>query len=290
VFEKCESRASVSLIAEEVRNAAQKLAEGILAGTTVERSYAADDPFVEPFLKAVTQGNDAQALAALRFLLWNNPYLLEHPYVWVQFRRLFTLFHPLYPEMTDQAQEQLVKLIQAWAEGMTLGRQVTIRKTSRGRKGQKPELFPHIDEKEGWLATPRALKELYDAAEFLRAYEDLMGRLASVRWRSLRRRYSQNRAAAVYDLADAIARIFEEFKRSWKITTETPQDRVQDIARAGLSVPAGRNPRHKVACALLATLPWYNLAGHPLKLRPTLVKSTVETLRKRGIEKYVDRP
>lgn len=280
-----ESALGVSVIAEEVRIAARSLAEGSLAGKTIERAYAADDRFVEPFLKAVSQGNEVQALGTLAVLLRSNPRLLEHPYVWGQFRHLFTVFHPLFPEMTDQAQEQLVKLIEAWAEGMTIGWKVSITKPATGRRGQAPQYFPHLHDRDGWLPTEQAIKERQDAEEFVRVYDALKTRLSKgVGWKSLRRRYGPSQHGPVYRARDLVEAIFKKFKRDEGISQPPlgPQ-RLMEIARTGLKEPKGRNPADRVARELLATLPWYTTTGAVLTLTPSGIKSTLETLRKKGI-------
>jgi hypothetical protein len=61
------------------------------------------------------------------------------------------------------------------------------------------------------------------------------------------------------------------------------QEAVHNIVQAGLEVRQGGNPRHKVACGLLATLTWWNIQGQAIKLTPSLIESTLDTLRKYGI-------
>ncbi|MBI4637613.1 MAG: hypothetical protein HY727_14805 [Candidatus Rokubacteria bacterium] len=276
-----------SLIHPEIREAADKLRRGKLREQMVERRYAAADPNVLPFLKAVAEGDEQRALATLRGLLACNPRLLEHPYVFCQFRHLFTVWHPLHDDLTDRAKVELVNLVRAWARGMTLGWKVTITKPPTGRRGQAPQHFPHLDDRDGWLPTEEADKERRDAEEFVRAYKDLKARLSKgVPWKMLRHRYGPSRPGPLYNAADKIHFIFEDFKRAHNIDAP-PLERkaLTEIARAGLTEPKRRNPADRAARGLVATLPWYNVKGVALTLTSSGIKSTLETLRKKEIGK-----
>jgi hypothetical protein len=55
------------------------------------------------------------------------------------------------------------------------------------------------------------------------------------------------------------------------------------IVQAGLEVRQGGNPRHTVACGLLATLTWWTTQGQSMRLTPSMIESTLDSLRKRGI-------
>ena len=177
-----------SLIPEAVYAAAQRLEQGGLKGEVIESRYAADDPYVLPFLKAVAKGDEARALTTLANILRVNPRLLEHPYVFRQFRHLFTVWSALEPDITDRADEQLIKLIEAWAQGMTLGYEVSITRPGPGKGGMSPTLLPHLFEKEGWIESSRAIDEQRGAATLVLLYLSLMERLHhACRWRVLSR-------------------------------------------------------------------------------------------------------
>jgi hypothetical protein len=278
---------SPDLIPPEVRDAALRLKDSQLQGQTIERVYAADDPNVLPFLEAVAQGNEQRALTTLRGLLAANPRLLEHPYVLAQFQRLFTVWHPLDDDLTDRAKVELVKLVSAWARGMTVGWKVSITKPVTGRRGQTAQYFPHLDDRDGWLPTEQASRERRDAEAFVSDHEELKARLREgVAWKALRSRYSESRPAPVYEVAETIGAIFETFTQERGI--ERPvleQKKLAQIARAGLTEPKGRNPSDRVARELIAALPWYTAQDATLKLTPSGIKSTLETLRKKGIGK-----
>jgi hypothetical protein len=91
-------------------------------------------------------------------------------------------------------------------------------------------------------------------------------------------------AHLVREQAEKIGQAFEQFKRDWEIVLKPlSQEALQKIVQAGIEVRRGGNPRHTVACGLLATLTWWTIQGQPMKLTPNLVESTLDTLRKYGI-------
>jgi hypothetical protein len=109
-------------------------------------------------------------------------------------------------------------------------------------------------------------------------------------WRVVPRQYRQRRkdglqtAHLVREVGEKIAQAFEPFKQDWKIARNPlPEEALYAIIQEGLQARKGGNPRHKIACGLLATLPWWNVQGEAIKLTPSLVESTLETLRKRDI-------
>jgi hypothetical protein len=75
---------------------------------------------------------------------------------------------------------------------MTNGYRVTITKPAPGGRGQTPQYFPHLDDRDGWSTTSEASDESLDAQEFRRAYDDLMACLeACLPWRSRLRTYRE---------------------------------------------------------------------------------------------------
>ncbi len=274
------------LLAASVIEAAACLKDGTLAGRVIERQHAGDDPNVLPFLKGVADGDDTRAFLILGRLLRVDPRLIEHPYVSGQFQHLFTVWDPSDPSLTDRAGEQLVSLVAAWAEGMTLGYKVTITKRGKERRGPPLSLFPHLDDRDGWLPTDQASQERRDADEFAKTYRELMERLkACVAWKRARLRYHGGKNPAwVYEVAERVGRAFEQYKREAGIEGQSlPLERLREIARLGLSQRRRGNPRHKIACELLATLRFDTPARVPLKLTGSLVHHTLESLKKRGI-------
>lgn len=274
----------ISVLPAYVDAAALRLKQGDLKPETIEQPYKP----VLSFLQTLNESGEPAALTTLARLLRNYPMILHHPYVWGIFRNLYYLASPL-EELNKYAESWLSELIKAWAEGMTFGWDVSITRPEAvsGGRGQKPELFPHLEETKGWHFTDKAHKERLAAREFCRRYEDLMARLkACVDWKAVRRRYRAGRSAAVYEVAERIGPVFERFKQECKISAEAlSKGTLLAIARMGLEERKGGNPRHKIACALLATLPWHNIRGRSLNVSASLADSTLETLRKHGFLK-----
>ncbi len=275
-----------SLIAPEVRDAALRLKRRHLQGQTVDRLWAADHPHVLPFLKVVAQGDEHRALTTLRARIAGLPNLLEHPYVFLHFRHLFTVWDPIDDDFTDRAKVELVKLVSAWARGMTVGWNVSTTKPVTGRRGQVAQYFPHLDDRDGWLPTDLASRERRDAEAFMSSYKDLKARLGKgVAWKASRSPY-KSMPAPLYSVATTIGEIFEAFNRAHSITRPALDRRtVIEIAQAGLRESTGRSPSDRVARELLATIPWYNAQDVTLTLTPSGSKSKLETLRKKGIGK-----
>jgi hypothetical protein len=143
------------------------------------------------FLETLNEAGEAAALSKLAGLLRTYPLMLAHPYVWGIICNLYSGVWP-FDDLNRDSRAWLLKLVQAWAEGMTVGYRVTITNPGRGRRGRAPELLPHIEDREGWLPTEEAGKEYFDALQFRRVYEDLMARLeAYVRWKTVRQLYSK---------------------------------------------------------------------------------------------------
>src|SRR5262249_3444494 len=85
-------------------------------------------------------------------------------------------------------------------------------------------------------------------------------------------------------LAPAIRTTFDEFKRQHAIRSEPlRQAHVEGIAERAIDAllnRRSRSPRHRIACELLATIPWTLANGVTKQLSPSLVDKTLSTLRK----------
>jgi hypothetical protein len=172
-----------------VHTAAERLHQRGLQGELIEQQFAADEPPILRLLETVYGSGERPALARLARLLRNYPLILAHPYIWGIIRNLYSGTWPS-DEANQASFKWLIELVKAWSEGMTVGYRVTITNTGRGRRGRTPELFPHLDDREGWLPTEEAGREYRDALQFRRVYEDLMTRLeACVRWKTARQKY-----------------------------------------------------------------------------------------------------
>jgi hypothetical protein len=262
-----------------VHDAAQRLHDEGLQSEVVERQYAADEPPILRLLETLPEAGERQALARLARLLRNFPLMLAHPYVWGIIRNLHSGVW-LSAEANQASLEWLIELVKGWAEGITCGYQVSITSPGRGRGGQTPQLFPHLDDREGWLPTEEAAKESRDAIQFRRAYDDLMKHLQPcLAWRTLPRDYRErtkrqlSTTLLIREQAEKIRQAFEQFKQDWKIVHKPlAQEALQKIVQAGLEVRKGGNPRHTVACELLVQLHarrcpilgrcWHGLSHH----------------------------
>jgi hypothetical protein len=277
------------LFSDYVYDAAERLRQSCLQGEVIERRYAADERPILRFLETLNEAGEPAALTKLTGLLRIYPMLLMHPFVWNLFSNLYHFARP-HEEYNAYAQDRLVELVKAWAEGMTFGYQVSITRPNAGR-GQSPQLFPHLGDRDGWLPSEEANEDERDAIVFRWAYDDLMARLKPCRpWRrdlhEFRDLHAQQRdlAPLVQEVAEDIGRVLESFQQDWRSSTRPlAASTLQRIVHQGLAVPKGRNPRHTMSCALLATLRWMNHRGHTIKLTPSLIDSTLETLRKYGI-------
>lgn len=137
-------------------------------------------------------------------------------------------------------------------EGISVGYEVSITNPRRGHGGRTADLFPHLDDRDGWLPTQEASREILDALEFKRAYDELTKYLQScLSWRVIPRQYRERRkdgpqtAYLVRKAAEKIAPAFERFKQDWKVPRPPLSEEVlHGIVRAGLEVRRGGNPRH----------------------------------------------
>jgi hypothetical protein len=269
--------------------AAERLKHGSLEGEIVERQYAVDDAPMLRLLETLNESGEPAALTALADRLSGHPMLLGHPFVWDLFRALYRFASP-HDAYNAYAQDWLIKLVKAWAEGVTFGYDVVITRPSAGR-GQPQQLFPHLRDRDGWWPSTEADEDRRDAEAFRWAYDDLMDRLKpygpsreNLRdYRELRE-HARDTAPLVAEIAEKISRVFHRFMQDWNISREPPPEHIlHNVVRAGLEVSKGRNPRHKIACGLLATLRWVNIQGLTFKLNTSLVESTLKTLRKHEI-------
>jgi hypothetical protein len=272
------------------------LKQGQLAGQVIERSYAADEPLpVVRFLEVVAQGDPEAALRKLAGLLRSYPGILNHPYIWAQ------LYHLYVSSITpEQADDELIKLLDGWVEGMTLGKgRVTTVSVVR-QQGQASTVFPHLLEKQGWYPTRLADAERRAAQWLVDAYQDLLRRLGECcRWNEVSRQFREyapayrasdfSRYISRKGLVPHFQKAFQEFKRNQGLPghEETlDSETMRQILLRGFDVPRGRSARYKIACELLATLEWVDAEGNRRSPPATLVDSTLDTLRRHGFFKF----
>jgi len=153
-----------------VHAAAERLQQGGLQGQVIDRQFAADEGPVLRFLETLHESGEYAALTRLARLLRNYPLMLTHPYIWGIIRNLYGGTWPS-AEVNKASDEWLIELAKAWVEGITFGYQVSISNPGRGHGGQTPALFPHLDDRDGWLPTREASREYSDALEFRRFYD-----------------------------------------------------------------------------------------------------------------------
>jgi hypothetical protein len=277
------------LLPKSMYAAAERLKHGSLQGEIVERQYPVDYAPLLRLLETLNESGEPAALTELADRLSGHPMLLGHPLVWDLFRALYSFASP-HEAYNTYADEWLIKLVKAWAEGITSGYDVVITRPSAGR-GQSQQLFPHLREMDGWWPSTEADEDYSDAVVFRWAYDDLLARLKPCRrWRrdlrDHRDMHKQERdtTALLEEIAEDVDRVFQDFKQAWTISTPPlAPTTLQRIVQKVLAGRKGRNPLHELTCALLATFRWVNRHGEPLKLTPSLVDSTLDTLRKRGI-------
>jgi len=204
------------------------------------------------------------------------------------------VFSAFDDDLPRRAREWLCKLIKAWATGMSLGKcKVTILPPRKTRRGLAPKLFPHLHDADGWLPTDEAHLDTKDAIKLRNHYDDLMTRLEScLKWKAIRNKYVRvvdeqgydAGARVVQDAAKAIGPVLERFRTERHLTGEPLSDGVlQEIVREAFDERRGGNPRRKVACGLLATLPWRDRHGNTVTLNTSLLENTLDTLAKQGI-------
>jgi len=245
---------------------------------------------VIPFLRAVLEGDEIKALTTLEDGLEFAPSLIWNPIVRDQIEHLFSLLLYHGPqEFYDRVIELMVELVRRWAKGMTLGYNVSITRP-KGRRGQSPLLFPHLEETEGFFESNRAFFDRNAASSLWKGYDDLMDRLKrAVEWRRVRREYQeflQNQrdpTPVVEEVAADIRDAFESFARDQRFSGEPLSNQtLRKMVLEGLAVRRGGDPRHKIACGLLGSVDLV-MRGTVLRTSPSLIESTLKTLRKHGI-------
>jgi hypothetical protein len=278
------------------------LKDGTLAGTTIPVSWQADSDAFRQYLHVVGSGDEEAALAALRQVVIGRPERLWHPYVQSQFSHL--IHHGSHSDLPrafrDRANAALVGLIQAWIMG--LGYWAPISRSS-SRRGQTPSLFPLIDEREGLHGTPESDRHALAASDFCQLWTDLMKHLKQIPWGAKRDEYREVRQvgkeAVLVELVEELKPILQRFWASYQgpgrhalaycgLSGEFPSDdTLHEIAQKALTVPIGRNPRDTIGYEFLGRLK-FNIGGWemlnewpPRSASPSLIKSTLATLRKR---------
>ena len=243
-----------------------------------------------PYLKAVGTRDEVEAFNTLARILVAWPFRLWHPYTYSTLQHLSMLLGP-FTELPKQSREQvratLNDLVVAWALGLT-GYEFSPR-TSYAKRGRTLSLFPALDELRGPSPPPEAWKQLRWASKFVEVIEELKARLAkAVRWRYLRNQYRKASAAYkpffVEEAAEALQIVFVQYVRDRNQTAWPPPtpEETKAIAKKALSAPLGRNPTDTAAYEFLSLYP-LGAGDHDMKLTPSLIRSTLSTLSKRGI-------
>ncbi len=202
---------------------------------------------------------------------------LHHPYWWSIVERFWSASF-----LPDGAQEWLHRLVKAWAEGMTLGYEVSITRPSR-RAGRSATLFSSLYDTDGWLASKAALADASVATRFIYVYYELHEGLKGVaQWKSYSRDFREDPDYVVDEMVPIARRVLEAVKKDRHLAGETPSEAtLKDIVRTGFNeVYKGRSPRDEIACQLLATLPWSQPDGTVRRLDASQVRKALERLRK----------
>jgi len=267
---------------------AKRWKAGRLDAVTFPGEYAADadDEELRPYLAAVAEGKEEEAIGNLAHALACAPTRLWHPYAQSQLLHLFfRCLNPDLPgEFRDRANSAIVNLIEAWCIGM--GYVVEVKRTA-SRRGQTPNLFPLIDEREGLLSTPEATEERRAASNFIALYKDLVARLKRIRWKHHRNEYRAARPAGKsFVIGDAISElkpVLQQLERDHGLPgTLPPVGRLEEMVRQVLAVKKGRNPREQFAYEYLGEFDFV-IGGVERPTTPSLIKSTIRTLARRGI-------
>ena len=279
----------LTCLSREARDALKLLARGRLKGRIVDRRFHVDYPQILRFLETVNTSGETAELTRLANLLRNYPLLLCHPYVWDILVHFANVASP-FEELNHYAERWLDVLIASWAEGMTSGATVRIsRSLWSPKKGRRLKLFPYINEFRGWHLSRRAKNECHDASQFREFYDKLMATLKPcARWKEDRHEYqdsrTEGRTILGSDIAERVAAVFEAFKKAQGVKAPPlNQSRITEAVRKALGLAKGRQPRHALACGLLATLPFVDARGRAVRLTAQLIDTTLESLRKEGI-------
>ncbi len=262
-----------------IGKAAYDYGEGERAPKFVDIRYSVTGPTIQKLLKALHSDDSDCKNAFLELIesLRNEPLYLAHPYVMVLIKRMYSNIHSFMPIDTSRSDEILCRLVQAWAEGITLHKLVISRaKPKRLPKSGRPmEMFPKLKEREGWKDTPASAKAFSQSRGFLRDYLKLSHRLKqAVPWKAECIAFRANDRGTVRRVAPAVETVFEEFKakEGYLGRSVSTKEALQDSIK-------NKSPRDWLTCCLLSTLTIYPLPGRA-KLTPGLVRKTFETLRK----------
>ena len=305
-----------SLIPSQLWDAAHKLKSGCLPAEEYTQCYESDQQTIPVFLKKLLESGEDAALCHLQFLLTAHPMLMWHPYFATVMPRLYWFSGS--QERFKAADDWLIKLLEAWAEGMTCGAAVSIKKV-RTRKGRRPELFPHLDEREGWFSSEAADQDETRAREFLKMYKDLYRRLQFCSvvknvggWKEFIKGRAVDPEAADSELAREIQGVFQQFIKDVLRTLENkkllvlfanpvyvahkiepimdffkpPENdldtvQYQKMVSEVLGKPPGGHPRHKLTCELLATLSYRMPDGTHSVFSASSIEDKVEFLQRR---------
>jgi len=265
---------------------AKRWKRGRLTAVTFPGGYAADDERLRPYLEAVAAGKEQEAIGNLAAALAWSPQRLWHPYAQSQFLHLNRWgAHPDVPRaFRDRANNALVNLIESWCIGM--GYEVEV-KRSPSRRGQTPTLFPRIDEREGLHLTAEAVNERHAAGNFVRLYNDLVAHLKKIRWKHHRNEYRAARVAGksfvIGDVVGELKPVLQQLERDHGLPgTLPPVGRLEAMVQKVLAVKKGRNPREQFAYEYLGES-HFVIGGVERRTSPSLIKSTIRTLARRGI-------
>jgi hypothetical protein len=274
------------LIPDGIYVHASNRAKATLSGTEFHAHARPDDVKMLPFLDAINKGDERRALFQLQAILFWSPSWLGHPYAAWQITHLSGLGTDgdVPRELRDRANEELVELVKAWVAGLGYTAKIDRRPS---RRGQAPFLFPRLDEREGILRTPEAEEERHAARGFLRIHDDLVARLKAIQWRDVRSQYRQCKPEGKEIVLDEVTELLRPIltafvTRWWGASDGFSADELRAFARAGLLGPKGRNPSEATAYACLGSCEFL-IAGTARKASPTLVRSTIRTLRKRRL-------
>jgi hypothetical protein len=151
--------------------------------------------------------------------------------------------------------------------------------------------------------TPEGDRHALAASDFRQLWDDLMTQLKRIPWRAKRDEYraakQMGREAILAELFEELNSILQGFWASYQgpgrhplaycgLTGKFPSDHtLHEIAQKALTVPTGRNPRDTIGYEFLGRLK-FNIGGWemlnewpPRSASPSLIKSTMATLRKR---------
>ncbi len=248
----------------------------------------------EWYLREVVESGEQAALKRLLVLMQAQPTLIWHPYVEGVFRRLNSYRWRGPQARWDEADEWLMKLLNAWVMGMTDGVCVAERRKPKRPRQRPPVLFPRLHEHDGWSPSDAADEEHNRAMKFLEIYYDLHHRLGNaIKWKQLAGEF---RAGAQQYVLEAVTRaivpVLNQFKderrlKGQPLSRENLTKIVQD-AFIYASTKTNRAIRGPITAELMATLELPMLPAQVQPVTGTLVSKTVANLRKDMGADHVD--